>query len=70
MYYAIDSHSFVMTKLTDRAEALRFVRNGVNSSTEVYRMPNGWRAPKLTNPEMVASIIIAQGKAMDVHFKG
>lgn len=69
MYYAIDTYSLSITKLADRAAALKFVKRGVNSSTEIYRMPKGWRSPTRINPENMALIIAIQGKAMDVHFR-
>lgn len=63
MYYAVEKSN--ITKLPDHGAALSFVRKGVNSETEIYRMPRGWRGPKPLDPE----IIVRQGTAMDVHFR-
>lgn len=69
MYYAIESNATII-KLVNRAAALAFVQKGISASTEIYKMPNGWRAPKRVEPEIMASIILSQGKAMDIHFNG
>jgi hypothetical protein len=64
MYYAISKKG--VTKLADRSATLAFIaRTGRDEIKEIYKMPKGWRCNDVN-----MAVIVNQGIAQDIHFKG